>query len=1043
MQFRYRNLSIRWKFLIPTLSLFLGLILVGQATTSLVLKEKIKTRVDEQLTSNTGTLHNLILSIAKSSLRGYMRGIVEEATTNLTYMAANRAADRPLESLKAEAAEMLGKRSIGPSGYIYCIDSSGVIQVHPEGELIDKEVAYFTFVRRQMEMREGYLEYRWQNPGEKELRTKALYMTYFPEWDWIVTASAYRDEFEDLVDIDEMEADILQARFGTSGYSFLLGTDGSILVHPTEKGGNLKTLGTDPALNAILNPEDGADTIQTLEYNWAEEGKTERRKRTVFRRIPEFDWIIGSSVYLDDIYSPVDTMRLLTILTDIITLGLMSLLMIRLSYSVSRPITELAGYLQKSLELGPGDDGKDRDEIHTLTRSFERFLIKLDKAQSDIRLLARFPDESPAPVIRIDDKRNMTYQNQPAEQKIAPYWGRVGTQLPREISELLPRDEHNPAPLSWEIGDQLFQISLTPLKEERELYLYFQNVTTLKNYETLMLMSDNLFRNSIEGIAITDGEGRILQINDSFCRITGYSREEALGQNTRLLKSDRHPRSFYKEMWDRLLSTGSWEGEIWNRRKNGEAYPQHLSISSYQDNRTGELRYLSLFHDTTDIKKQEELLNWMNSYDPLTELPNRSLFRERLDRALKFDQREKNTGAVLLLNLDGFKNINDSLGHSRGDLFLQKVAGRLTGNLRDADTVARIASDEFAVLLPHLNSKEEGLEVIRRIQRDFSESIYIGGKALIPSLSCGALFFPDDGTSVDEILKNADIALNRTKKERRGGFSLFDVEQDSAALRRTGMELDLREGLKRKEFFLLYQPKQDLATGGISGFEALLRWNRKGGEVVSPLDFIPLLEKSGLIIPVGSWVIREACRFWKELKQRGRQDIKVAVNISVSQFKDPRFRTNLLAILNEEQVPPEALELELTENISATEIPGAIEMTTWLTVQGFSVAIDDFGTGYSSLNYLKDFAFSTLKIDKSFIDNVPGDENSHFIITAIISLGQSLLKNTIAEGVETEKQLNYLKSLGCHQIQGYLFSRPLAPADALAFLDHAKTEDTP
>ena len=434
-----------------------------------------------------------------------------------------------------------------------------------------------------------------------------------------------------------------------------------------------------------------------------------------------------------------------------------------------------------------------------------------------------------------------------------------------------------------------------------------------------------------------------------------------------------------------------------------------------------------------DVSSSGKLLDKLNNYDLLTNLPNRVLFMEVLAKSVKYAERTGENCVIILLDIDDLERINDTFGYPEGDRLLSHFGRRLGKTIRDEDTAARLSGDEFVILIPRLSKERLSLDFLQRIQNDLTKPFKIGEEEIFISISMGISIFPEDGGEPEDLLKKANTALSRSKRLRRGTFTIFDPVHDNQTLIRREMEQKLERAAANGEFELYYQPKVEISTETITGFEALIRWNRE--EPISPAEFIPLAEETGKIVDIGKFVIEEASRFLNILSERGRDDLQVAINISARQFKDPGFESYLLNTATSHRLDFSRLELEVTEGVAATETSEALSGLASLSAKGFSIAIDDFGTGYSSMNYLQDLSFDTLKIDKSFIDRIASDSGLP-IVKAIIALGKSIRKKIVAEGVETREQLDILKNEGCDQIQGYYYSKPVPADEAIKLMEN-------
>lgn len=546
-------------------------------------------------------------------------------------------------------------------------------------------------------------------------------------------------------------------------------------------------------------------------------------------------------------------------------------------------------------------------------------------------------------------------------------------------------------------------------------------------------LAAQVFENAAEAIMITDGDNNIVSVNAAFTRITGYEASDVIGKNPRLLRSERHDAAFYQELWDTLNATGHWQGEIWDKRKNGEEYPKWLAITVVLGERDVVANYIAIFADITERKEAEGKIQYLAHFDSLTGLPNRALLQDRLKQALAAASRHKKQLSLLFLDLDHFKNINDSLGHDVGDLLLQAVAERLQGCVREGDTVSRLGGDEFVVVLLDIQKSDNAAYVAQKIVDELAAPFSLGEHVLYVTSSIGISLFPEDGRNSDMLIRNADSAMYSAKTGGRNDYRFFTQDMNEQALARLALEIDLRQALALGEFRLHYQPQISSETGKVIGMEALIRWQHPVRGMVSPASFIPLAEELGLIVSIGDWVLREACRQNRAWQVQGLPPVPIAVNLSALQFLQQNLPDKIQAILEETGLEPRYLELELTESTFMQDAEQTITMLQTLKAMGLQLAIDDFGTGYSSLSYLKRFPIDKLKIDQSFVRHLASDPDDAAIARTIISMGHSLRLEVIAEGVETAEQLVFLETEGCDQIQGYYFSKPLAADEFSAF----------
>jgi diguanylate cyclase (GGDEF)-like protein/PAS domain S-box-containing protein len=548
-------------------------------------------------------------------------------------------------------------------------------------------------------------------------------------------------------------------------------------------------------------------------------------------------------------------------------------------------------------------------------------------------------------------------------------------------------------------------------------------------------LSKQVIDATLDGVVITNSEGIIESINPAFTKLTGYSPEEAIGQTPALLKSGRHDEAFYQELWRSLRETGHWQGEVWNRRKSGEIYPEWLTITEVRDELGGEHKFAGVFSDISERKESEQKIRALAYYDALTGLPNRRLFQDRLSLALPQMRRHQQQLAVMFIDLDLFKRINDTLGHDVGDEVLIEMAKRLKACVRESDTVSRMGGDEFTILQPEIKDPSNSLQLASRIVASLREPFISGDRELYVTSSVGIAIYPDDGETPEELTKNADTAMYRAKELGRNNYQLYTDAMNTASVERLTMENHLRHAIEREELDLNYQVKVDLVSQQTIGVEALLRWNSAEVGLVSPADFIPLAEANGMILPIGEWVLKRACMQAREWLDRGLPEIHVAVNVSSRQLHQDDLVETVIRTLGETGFEARCLEIELTESMLMENIAEVEPKLHRLRDLGVRIGIDDFGTGYSSLAYLKRLPIDTLKIDVSFIRDIPEDADDAEIVAAIIAMAHRLDLEVVAEGVEREEQVRFLRTLGCDQIQGYLVGRPLSAENIVSLLD--------
>jgi diguanylate cyclase (GGDEF)-like protein/PAS domain S-box-containing protein len=584
-----------------------------------------------------------------------------------------------------------------------------------------------------------------------------------------------------------------------------------------------------------------------------------------------------------------------------------------------------------------------------------------------------------------------------------------------------------------------FNGNISNINGEIRTHCIFKDITQEQKIEKKLKLSDIVFENTTEAIMITNERSEIISVNNAFTNITGYTFDEIQNKNPKILKSGKHDKEFYTILWNELEENGSWKGEIWNRKKNGELYSEWLNISSVKNSTGKILNYVALFSDITKIKDSNEKIEYLAHHDPLTNLPNRLLLNARLnislDKCVELGQKL----AIFFIDIDNFKIINDTYGHSIGDKIINLVAQRLQKNIRKNDTISRIGGDEFIIVIEDIIEQKNVEKIANKILNDFIDPIKLEEYLFDTSVSMGISIFPNHGLNAEDLIKHADTAMYSAKNSGKNQYQFYKKEMTSEIFEKIIMKQEIIDALKNNEFEVYYQPQIDIRTNKIIGAEALLRWNHKSLGIIPPDEFIPHAEETKLIIPLGDYVLKTACSFMKELHDDGiLENAKVSVNISAIQLKYSDIYTTVIENLKSSKLDSRFLELELTETFIMENIDESISILKNLKEIGIQLSIDDFGTGYSSLSYLKQFPIDKLKIDKSFISEIPNSNKDIAIIRTIIALAKGLGIKVIAEGVEKINQKDFLLLESCDEIQGWIYAKALKKDAFIEFVKNFK-----
>ncbi|MBK1841113.1 EAL domain-containing protein [Azospirillum sp. YIM B02556] len=983
------------------------------------MRSRVEPVLKEQLRAQVGEAH----AIARS-VHGREKDILPERSVK--------------ESIKETLRPL---RFSGGRGYYFINDLNGgavLMPIDPSWEgrspLAESDPQGAAVVRELMRAVQdpglgGFARYRWRMPdGPTRTVDKLAFVRRFEPYDWVIGASDSLDAVEARLQHESLER-LRAFRFGETGHIGVLRQDGQVLLSPTapaSEGMKAHDLPWSTERDLVtrlldLGRQGGGD----LRYDWIHPVTARPTPKMAYVSAPGvWGWILVAGFYVDDVGKEMEARRA------------------EISRGVDRRVWTTVAVLGVALAASVGMSWLVTGWIRRIVGSYQLRARHSDRMLRErarqLYLANFFVDHVSEIVVLADAGLRIAYIN--------PFGRKMLGVTPEETgqADLLKRfaaegeDAAGHYETIYRTADgRMLELEVTASRISYEGDVYYsaiaRDIGERKRAEWQLRLSAKVFENAAEGMFVANEHRQIVAANNAFVRITGYEREEVLGRGPEFLRSDCNPPGFYEELWAQLRADGHWAGEIWSTRKSGEVFPEWLSVTLVRNEDGAAANYIAAFTDVTETRAQEERIRHLAQFDFLTDLPNRFLLRDRLERAMLSAGRHGSKLGLLFADLDRFKTINDSLGHQVGDGLLREVAKRLTTTVRASDTVSRQGGDEFIILISDMDSPDAAGIVARKVLHALSEPYVIDGHALQVTPSIGIAIYPDDGTGIDSLLKSADMAMYAAKKAGGATYQFFTPELNRRASDRMWTENNLRRALANDELELHFQPQFSLDGRLLIGAEALVRWRQPDGTLIMPGQFIPVAEDTGLILPLGDWVLGEACRRAAELLRH--RTLLIAVNLSAVQLRRPGLAERVAGCLSAFGIPPSALELEVTESVLMDESDLVSETFSRLRGMGVSLAIDDFGTGYSSLAYLKRFRVDKLKIDRSFVSGLcAGNPDSGAIIEAITGMARSLRMQTLAEGVETEEQYQCLAKLGCDQGQGYLLGRPMPYDDFLAFV---------
>ena len=925
-----------------------------------------------------------IESEARISIEGVQQ-LVETATTASFAQMLQTTAARNLELLtnlhrkqqagtltqteaQSLATEALAAQSVGSRGYLFIFNNRGMIQGHPDKSLVNTPVTPPLLDRLRRLNPLELGQHDGYLPQDSGQHPLTLYKTVFTPWDWTIALVCSSSDRQQMVPLATIAATIGNRQSPAVLHPFILDQRGQFYPSISFTG---EAHGDDRSTLPLLAAALRRNKDGILNWPLMQADRSAVDSTFVFRSLPTLDLIVGVHGSSTALYRPVTEFRqqMLLVFSLLLLAAMMTL------YCISRRRNAILAQVARTFTTAKVDPVSlphgSPDELSPITTVFNRLRAENIQLQDFVESL-------------------------------------------RADTDQLRQELHQEA------------------AERRRMIQRLQAETaTRTSAEKYLLLFKGIFDNAIEGIYITDREGRILSVNQSFSRLTGYQPTEVIGKHPNILNSREQDSKFYQQLWRRLRTTGSWSGEVWNQNKNGAICPQWLSISVIKNDQQQVTHYFAFFHDISALKRKEKQISIMAYSDALTRLPNRAALEFRLTKAIARAKRDKDALAIFFIDLDNFKNINDSLGHDKGDQVLIEVANRLIQTIRSEDTLCRLGGDEFILLSENIENEHSVYTLADRILKSLQHPIELGPNTIYMHASIGISLFPDDGQTTQELIKNADMAMYKAKSEGRNKFVMFTREMNDKLQHRIRIEHSIRTGLERREFSVFYQPKIELRGEQPTSFEALIRW-QKDGQTLAPEQFIPIAEDAGLIDDMSLYVLNEVCLFLCRLQGHNIHTLPISINMSPRTFNNRNIVATIDNILAIHAVDHHLIEFEITETTAMKDVQHTLATMQLFRQRGISFSIDDFGTGYSSLSYLSEMPVSTLKIDKRFIG--ADDANSRPIVSTITAMSKQMRLKVVAEGVETLDQLQWLREIGCDEAQGFFYCRPMPAQDTMRYL---------
>ena len=1054
---------------------------------SIIQKEKHVSKVKETLRWEVQHFIELI-KYTKKNMEDYKRFKLKEKITDISVFSNNlykKYKDTKTDDeIKEIIIETLRSLRSGKNGYYFLLNTKGTLVLYPEkpylegfdaSDIINSHASQ-EIINLATKRKEGFIEHLWSKSDTKGNENKKIsYIKLFEPFDWVIGTGIYKEDLEKNIQ-EEVLNNIEQMKFDSTNNNYIfIGTwKGKSLTYPA-KGKNMYNVkdknGKFIVQELIKKAQNGGGFVNYVMPSLEDERHSQKISYT--QAIKEWQWYVGAGLYIDDIneeilklekkmYDELINMFIITFIISLVILLVFSFLNKRLNNKIKKDFSLFIDFFNNLVHNNAKIDIKKLhfEEFLDMAKHANQMLKEKKELKDYLEQYKKIVSSSQDFLALLDDN----YVFKAANETYAKYFKKdikdivnhsTEELFGKELFDKIIKDLEDRAFsgesyeiehwLDFPVGRRYVQTHYNPIikdgsKKAKVIAIASRDITDKKIAEEKLKQWATVFQSTSEAVMICDLNSIIVNVNPAFELITGYTKDESIGEKPHFINYDISALDGYDNIFNIIKEKGSWSGEVRNKHKNGYIYPSYLTGNSVFDDNGNTVNYIATFSDITKLKESEKRLEFLAHHDILTKLPNRVLLKDRVTHAMQMANRENNMVAICFIDLDNFKKINDSYGHAYGDDVLVQVTKRIKKSLRNIDTLSRVGGDEFILLVEGLKNTNEVINIINKLKNTLEAPFISNNKKFFLTASIGISMYPEDSLDSDELIKNADIAMYEAKDAGKNTFKFYTKEMSISRHKMVDIENSLKDAIKNKEFVLYYQPQVDLETKKTIGLEALIRWNHPQKGILSPLEFIKLAEDTKMIIPIGEFVIQQACEDIQRLKNADIFDGKISINVSGIQIEHSDLLSYLNGIINETRVDPKKIELEITESIIMHNPGRWIEFLNAIRQTGVKIAIDDFGTGYSSLNYLRKLPIDKLKIDMSFVRDVPNDEDACAVVNSIIDLANNMKMKTLAEGIETVEQEKYLAQNYSDEGQGYLYSKPMSYENLLKWFKEKKSQ---